>query len=332
MSFEDEISALIDRPCRRDGCGRTLPEWCPSDDFCSETCETTWRAENNGCKAVDYGEFGIDVQVPDGHPAAPSYTPPQEGAFAADRPPRSFLEYMHRRLSQLWDRLILGDPEQTPEIRGILSATERPASPPPSPAYGLMQIMPSRWERDVPFYDPARGELTERRPAVPPSTAEVQRMREQIARIYGIPLPMISPPPPPARTTWVPPGEPQVLNELGTPPVNLTAPPFLAFDPAVPDAVPLLYTMESRYDRSNDRVVLELRVRVPPQPPWINVQFDGAEFVRSLRTTAETVAERQQLLHGTWTEERLEGAGLEELGAEVEEPPDIPPYRDQSET
>lgn len=377
MSFEDEISALIDRPCRRDGCGRALPEWCPSDDFCSEVCETTWRAENNGCTVVDYDEFGIDVQVPADHPATPSYSPPQAGAFD-DEPPRSFLHYMHRQVSRLWDRLMLGDVENF-EPRGILSATERLASPSPSPAYGLMQVMHSgRTGLPVP---PSEG-LTDfldqygvtprawsqpgafQAPAVPPSTVEIQRMREQIARIFGVPPALLEPPPPePARTTWIPPGEPQVLNELGTLPMNLTAstpglpygyfrapgmPPDQAYhvlppregeerraelvqvsiDLATPDAAPLFYVVESRYDHLTDRVVFELRVRVPPQPPWINVQFNADGFVSSLAT----VAERVDRLHGAWTEERLEGVGLEQLGAEVEEPPEIPPYRDQPET
>jgi hypothetical protein len=363
VSFEDDISALIDRPCRRDGCTQTLPESCPSDDFCSEVCETTWRAENNGCRVEDYDDFGIDVIVPDGHPAAPSYRSPQEGAFSDDGPPRSFLHYMQRQLNRLWDRLILGDVESF-EPRGILSATEPREQRPPSAATGLMQIMHSgRTELPVP---PSNGLArfldqygvtprvwsqpgTFQAPAVPPTEAELRRVCEQVARIFEVPLAMLEPPPPP----------PSVADAVGFEVItDPLIPPGFAFvrprgqihfhaslDPAVPDAEPIFYTREERYDPQSNRVVFELRAHLPPAPMWVNVQFDGVGFVDSLHGRRAAAAERDRLLHGEWPEnlqdvltgtprlERLEGAGLDELGNAVEEPePEIPPYRDQSET
>lgn len=301
MSFEDEISALIDRPCRRDECTRTLPESCPSDDFCSEACETTWRAENNGCRVEDYGEFGIDVIAPEGHPAVPSYRSPQEGAFDDQRPPRSFLEYMRRRLSRLFEMEFLGSRTQEGPM-GILHATRPAEERRPDPAVGLMQILPSSWRNRQP-------EGIMQLPVVPPTEVELHRMRDQIARIFGVPLPLISPPPPPR-----PAGEFQMLNELGAPPVNFTASPtpelpfnffrapgmpldrayhvlppregeerraelvHVAIDPATPDAVPLFYTVETRYDHQNDRMVAELVLRLPPRPAWINLTIDPADF------------------------------------------------------
>jgi hypothetical protein len=368
VSFEDEISALIDRPCRRDGCTRTLPESCPSDDFCSEVCETTWRAENNGCRVEDYDDFGIDVIVPDGHPAAPSYRSPQEGAFDDQRPPRSFLEYMRRRLSRLFEMEFLSS--RTPEgPMGILHATRPAGERRPNPSVGLMQILPSSWRNRQP-------EGIMQLPVVPPTEVEVHRMREQIARIFGVPLPLISPPPPP-RPREIP-GEFQVLNDLASP-VNFTASPtpelpfnffrapgmpldrayhvlppregeerraelvHVAIDPATPDAVPLFYTVETRYDHQHDRVVAELVLRVP-RPGWANVAFDGIGYIQSVRSRAE---EFRQLVHGEWTEptedaRRLEGAGLERLaGLDAEEIIEqarelgfvgVEPDRDQPET
>jgi hypothetical protein len=367
VSFEDDISALIDRPCRRNGCARTLPESCPSDDFCSEDCETTWRAENNGLTTVDCGEFGIDMIVPDGHPAAPSYRSPQEDAFDSE-PPRSFREYVWRRLSQMFDRAALDDVEQFQEnAAGILSAIRPDELPQRRHSVGLMQILPSSWRRDPPV-SPSDGLArfldqygvtprawsqpgTFQTPAVPPTEVEVHRMREQVARIFEVPLSMIDPPPPP-RPREIP-GEFQVLNELGAPPVNFTASPTpgLAFDPATPDMRLLFYTVETRYDHQRDRVVADLVLRVP-RPGWANVAFDGIGYVQSVRDRAEAF---QQLTHGEWTEptedarrHRLEGAGLEQLaGLDAEEivararelgfvgvdpEPEIPPYRDQSET
>lgn len=322
MSFEDDISALIDRPCRRDGCAQTLPESCPSDDFCSENCEATWRAENNGLTTVDCGDLGIDVIAPEGHPAVPSYRSPQEGAFDEEPAPRSFMELIQRRLWQLWDRLVLGDVEQFREnATGILSAIRPDELPQPSPAVGLMQILPSSWRRDPPV------EPIGRPPSVSPAEDEMQRLREQIARVYGVPLPLISPTAPPRpfgdfqviADPLIPPGVTYIAASDAAEaqlaePVNFTASPtpdlpfnffrapgmppdrayhvlppregeerraelvHVALDPAVPDAVPLFYTVETRYDHQRDRVVAELVVRLPPRPAWVNVTIDPADF------------------------------------------------------
>jgi hypothetical protein len=73
VGFLEELGDLIDRPCRRNGCGKFVPESSPSDDFCSESCETAWRAENNGCKYVDSWLGEGYVVVPEGHPAEPTH-------------------------------------------------------------------------------------------------------------------------------------------------------------------------------------------------------------------------------------------------------------------
>jgi hypothetical protein len=381
VSFEDDISALIDRPCRRSECERIVPESSASDDFCSENCEASWRAENNGCTVVDCGDWGIDVHVPEGHPAAPTYQSPQEAAFGPDGPPRSFMELIRRQLSQLWDRMFLGDLDRFAQnVTGILHATRPAEERRPNPAVGLMQIMHAgRTELPLPPAGVEPGDIL-RNPAVPPTVAELQQMREQIARIFGVPLPLIEAPPSPPRRYALP--ELQTLNELGADPVNFTAPPALpfsffrapgmpldrayhvvppregeerraelvhvAFDPATPDARPLFYTVHTRYDHQHDRVVAELVVRVP-RPGWANVEFDGIGYLRSVRSRAE---EFRQLVHGEWIEEpedmpvgpsrydRLEGLSADvileqarELGFQGVDPePEIPPYRDQSET
>jgi hypothetical protein len=74
MGFIDALDALIDRPCQRKDCRNIVPESSPSDDFCSEYCESAWRAENNGCDFVrSFG--GGEVVVPEGHPAEPTHQP-----------------------------------------------------------------------------------------------------------------------------------------------------------------------------------------------------------------------------------------------------------------
>jgi hypothetical protein len=372
VSFEDDISALIDRPCRRNGCERIVPESSASDDFCSENCEASWRAENNGCTVVDCGDWGIDVHVPEGHPAAPTYQSPQEAAFSGDGP-RSLFAELYRNLMELFEREIIGPVQRFREnVTGILSATPSVEDRRPDPSVGLMQILPSAWAERPP----------EVAPSVPAGAAEMQRMREQIARVFGVPLSLIEAPPPPPRRREIP-GEFQVMNDLASP-VNFTASPVsglpfnffrapgmpldrayhvvppregeerraelvhVAFDPATPDARPLFYTVHTRYDHQQDRVVAELVVRVP-RPGWANVEFDGIGYLRSVRSRAE---EFRQLVHGEWIEEpedmpvgpsrydRLEGLSADvileqarELGFQGVDPePEIPPYRDQSET
>lgn len=345
MSFEDDISALIDRPCRRDGCAHTLPESCPSDDFCSEVCETTWRAENNGCRVEDYGDFGIDVVAPEGHPAVPSYSSPQEGAFDDQRPPRSFMELIRRQLSRMFDQAFLGDLDRFREnATGILHATRPTEERRPDPSVGLMQILPSAWAA-------RQAEEIMRPPAVPPTDVERLRMRDQIARIFEVPPAMLDVPPP--EWTSRPRGEFQVLSDPDLSPgvVNFVQPrplPFgyVALDPAAPGAVPLFYAVESRYDHLRDRVVMELRVRLPPRPSQVNLTINTDEFIGSVRDRAD---EFQQLIHGEWIEEpedmpveleRLSGLDAEEIVARARElgfvgvdpEPEIPPHRDQPET
>lgn len=345
MSFTDDIAALIDRPCQYATCGRIVPESSPSDDFCSENCEEAWRAENNGLTTTDHGDFGVELHIPADHPAAPSYSPPEED----ERPPRSFLEHIQRQLTRLWDRLFADDVERFQQnVTGILSGPEIRGNRQHYPAVGLMQIMhsgraelPVRPSEDFTRFLDQYGMTprvwsqpgTSQAPAVPPSEDEVRRMREQIARLFQVPPAILEPPPPP----------PSVADAVGFEVItDPLVPPGYAFvrpreqvhfhaalDPGVPDAEPVFYTREERYDPQSNRVVFELRAH---RPLWVNVQFEGLRFIESLHAHRAAAAERDRLLHGEWTDERLEGAGLEQLAEVVEDEPDIPPYRDQSET
>lgn len=74
MGFLEDLDAVIERPCQ--WCKKTIPESSPSDDFCRETCERAWQAEQIGGKfepSPFHSYSAGEVVVPEDHPATPTH-------------------------------------------------------------------------------------------------------------------------------------------------------------------------------------------------------------------------------------------------------------------
>ena len=161
MSFLDELDAVIDRPCRG-GCGGTLPENCPSDDFCSETCEARWRVTHNGCEFVDEGEGWFDVLVPPGHPAEPTHV--------GEEPPKSLYDCISEYVAERMQALYEYEAEQF--RRNARAATMYQAAP-EAPGELFSVVHPT---------DPA----PEREPVVGLTPETLQAAMDQVARLYDV--------------------------------------------------------------------------------------------------------------------------------------------------
>jgi hypothetical protein len=237
VSFLDKLDALIDRPCRG-SCGGMLPENCPSDDFCSETCEARWRTEHNGCEFVDEGEGWHDVLVPAGHPAEPTYV--------SEAPPRSLYdcisEYVAERMQALYEYEAEQFRRNVRARSNLDGSTER---------YSIVR--------------PADPE-EERPPAVGLTPETLQAAMDQVARLYDVRPAEPSAPPSPIVTAQV--GDvldstgfiephPHFTRALGLP-MGIRLGP-LEFDPV---------------DLQSNRVIARMRVHLPQDPIRLWVQMN----------------------------------------------------------
>jgi hypothetical protein len=176
VSFLDHLDAVIDRPCRG-GCGGMLAEDCPSEFFCSETCEARWRTEHNGCEFVDEGDGYHDVLVPAGHPAEPTYV--------GEQPPKSLYdcisEYVAERMQAFYEY-------EAEQFRRNARAAAMYQGVGDQPGLNVVAHGRSNLDGSAELYSIVRptGPEEERPPAVGLTPETLQAAMDQVARLYDV--------------------------------------------------------------------------------------------------------------------------------------------------